>query len=213
MKEKYSIYGLFDPRDGRLRYVGYSVNPSRRLREHKSISKIKRHRSRNSNWCLCLFNLKMVPIMKIIETCDTPEYGAEREIFWIRYFKKKNCNLNNHTEGGNGLYGSVLSKHDRERISLSVKKYYKNNPDADKKMRERFHKNCHKSRPMSEKQKLRLKEVNSIPIRCNENGKVYPSSKVAAAELGVLCPNVCKVLKGLRKTTGGYTFSYIEKEG
>lgn len=207
------IYGLFDPRDNKLRYVGLSVNPSRRYREHTNISKIEKGSGYSRNWILSLLNVKMKPFMKIIEVCDDLDVGIKREVYWIRFFKKKNCDLTNVSLGGNGIKGVVVSESDRDRISKSLKLYYKNNPIEDKLMRERFRVNCHKGRPLTNEQKENLKTMNSVPIKCNETGIVYESLNVAAKKLGVQSPNICKVLKGIRKTTGGYTFAYIKDGG
>ena len=208
--KKHYIYALIDPRDNKLKYVGYSVNPKRRLREHTNLIKINRRRNKAHNWCLHLYNNKMKPVMKILEICGSIEHGAKREDYWIRFFRKKGCDLKNTSDGGKGIKGMLMSKDDRKRISESVKKYYKNNPEEDKKMRERFSKNCHQGRPMSEANKQKLRESNIRTIKCNENNKIYNSLKEASIDLNIQSSNICKVLKGQRKTTGGFTFSYME---
>jgi hypothetical protein len=48
----------------------------------------------------------------------------------------------------------------------------------------------------------------SKPIVCIENGKRYDCSKEAAKELKVQAANISKVLLGLRRHTGGYTFKF-----
>jgi len=42
------------------------------------------------------------------------------------------------------------------------------------------------------------------------DGKEYPSLHDAAADSGTSPGNVCKVLKGIRRTANGYGFSYLE---
>jgi len=49
-------------------------------------------------------------------------------------------------------------------------------------------------------------------IRCLENGKVYPSIKAAAKELGVLRSQISAVAKGKRSHTGGYRFVCAQGE-
>lgn len=44
------------------------------------------------------------------------------------------------------------------------------------------------------------------PIRCIETNKCYDTIREACRELGLQESNVSKVLKGQRKTTGGYSF-------
>jgi len=205
--DKHYIYGLFAPDTNKLRYVGYSINPTRRYREH--IHHTHQYVSKNNNWIISLKKNGYKPCLKIMEVCDTLEQGIQRESYWIRYFRKKGCKLNNHNDGGDGTIECSMTPKNRQRISNSVKKYYTDNPKADRLMRERFHKNCHKGRPMSDDNKQKLIDANIKPIRCNETNKIYKSLKDAAADLAIYSPNICKVLKGLRKTAGGYTFLYV----
>jgi hypothetical protein len=48
-------------------------------------------------------------------------------------------------------------------------------------------------------------------IKCS-NGKVYEGQKCAAKYLGLSEGNISSVLNGKRKSTGGYTFVYVEEE-
>ena len=56
-------------------------------------------------------------------------------------------------------------------------------------------------------------------IRCSQskykkvvcsNGVVYNSMLEAGAKLGILPQHISRVCRGLRKTTGGYSFKYLE---
>lgn len=51
----------------------------------------------------------------------------------------------------------------------------------------------------------------SKPIVCS-NGNTYNSIRDAGVLLGVSSGGICEVLKGRRKTAGGYTFKYKEEE-
>ena len=44
------------------------------------------------------------------------------------------------------------------------------------------------------------------------NETIYPSGREAARQLGLNQSGVTYILAGKRKTTGGYTFRYVENE-
>lgn len=49
-------------------------------------------------------------------------------------------------------------------------------------------------------------------IRCLETGNLYISIGDASRELNLLRQSISKVLRGIIKTTGGYSFVYVMKE-
>lgn len=49
----------------------------------------------------------------------------------------------------------------------------------------------------------------SKPIRCLENGIIYPSQNAAAKELGLDVGSVSKVVRGVMKQTKGFHFEYV----
>jgi hypothetical protein len=109
---KYLIYGLVDPRDGQLRYIG------------KSAFGMERPRAKHATYCRCwekqLENLgmtkKIVVIQDLGDECDL-KFLSDVEIFWIAYFRKMGARLTNMTDGGDGI--SNMSREIREKISLS----------------------------------------------------------------------------------------------
>lgn len=58
---------------------------------------------------------------------------------------------------------------------------------------------------------LRVGKSNSKSIICVETGVKYHSTKDCAKQLGLNRGNITNVLKGRRKTCGGYTFKYKEE--
>lgn len=68
-----------------------------------------------------------------------------------------------------------------------------------------------RSRPEEVKAKLREsnKNKNTKKILCS-NGKVYNSMREASEELGVLPQSISRICRGLKKTTKGLSFSYLE---
>ena len=57
---------------------------------------------------------------------------------------------------------------------------------------------------------LRMSKTQSIPIICIETGIEYYGISECAREMGLHQQHITSVLKGRRKTTGGFTFKYKE---
>lgn len=55
-------------------------------------------------------------------------------------------------------------------------------------------------------------KFRSKPVLCHQNSKIYMSQTQAGKHLNVNDGNIGKVIKGIYKHTGGYTFSYATKE-
>lgn len=83
------IYVLIDPRDNAVRYVGKTLRPLNRLREHISSSKNPYMRQ----WIAELRKEGLSPICKFIER--TSVYWNERERFWIAHYLSQGANLLN----------------------------------------------------------------------------------------------------------------------
>lgn len=91
------IYSLFDPADGRVRYIGQTVNVKRRLARH-----VKDAPHRNLpvyRWIMELIAVGRTPAMTVIEECAGDEANA-REIFWIKYCRARMTDLLNLADGG-----------------------------------------------------------------------------------------------------------------
>ena len=52
--------------------------------------------------------------------------------------------------------------------------------------------------------------AKGIKVKCVETGQIFRSQAEAAREMGVQLSNLNKVIKGERKTTGGYHFIKVE---
>jgi len=95
------IYGLVDPRDGRVRYVGKSDSPKERLLAHLRDASD----SRKCEWLSELSKNSLRPILKILQAV---EYGShsDAERFWIIKFQKNE--LVNGNGGGSGMYNPTV---------------------------------------------------------------------------------------------------------
>ena len=95
------IYGLCDPRNGELRYIGKSNNPENRLKSHISKTKIAAHPRRSAAWIASLLKHSILPEMFVIESIPKSEW-RDAEQFNIAYFKSIGARLTNLTIGGEG---------------------------------------------------------------------------------------------------------------
>lgn len=110
------VYCLLDPNAGDCRYVGVSNNPIRRFKTHMM------NRQNNPvkwSWIRNLKTQNKLPILKILEKTNELHWET-RERWWIRYFKKKNQKLTNLTNGGDGRFGIPCSENTKQKISNSL---------------------------------------------------------------------------------------------
>lgn len=92
------IYVLIDPRDRQVRYVGKSVRPASRLREHLQRARL----GRASHLYCWIRSIGAIPDIEVIdEVPDSDWQVAER--FWIAYLRMVGADLVNATEGGEGI--------------------------------------------------------------------------------------------------------------
>lgn len=93
------IYGLIDPSTAKIRYIGKSVNPKRRLMQHIHGRKDQKI-TPCSAWIKSVLKKGQEPEMMIIEE-TTQELWQERERFYIDMFRKSGENITNIADGGN----------------------------------------------------------------------------------------------------------------
>ena len=111
------IYGLFDPRNYQLRYVGKADNVEKRLSQH--IKQVKHRQYKNRyvcNWIRQLLSEGLTPSIEILEEC-TQDSWKEKEIAWITDCKKFGLKLCNLTNGGDGTQGYVFSDETKQKLS------------------------------------------------------------------------------------------------
>ncbi len=96
------IYGLCDPVDLELRYIGKAEDPVRRYYLHLCDSQLRRKSHRN-NWIKSLLRNGAKPALVTLDRGVSHEEWQERERFWIRFARGAGCALTNATEGGDGL--------------------------------------------------------------------------------------------------------------
>lgn len=108
------IYVLIDPETQRVRYVGKSNEPQKRLRAHIR----DQSNTYKGHWLTSLRNRGLKPLMHIIE--ETPFEGwEEREQYWIRYHIEHGHPLTNTFFSCEGV--GVIPPETRAKISVKAK--------------------------------------------------------------------------------------------
>ena len=96
------IYALGDPETGMIRYIGKSIRPWERLRNHINEPPSNCHRS---HWIQSLKAKGLEPILNILESARGAWPWQEAEKFWIARGRALGWPLTNNTDGGDGVEG------------------------------------------------------------------------------------------------------------
>ena len=117
------IYGLVDPRNGQLRYVGKTERtPQIRLNSHYHYAvRHKRKPTHKDKWICQLAKQGLKPLAVVLWEGDDRDLLAQDEIFWIRYFRGMGCPLTNLTDGGEGCFGYKHTAEAKARMSAAKK--------------------------------------------------------------------------------------------
>lgn len=111
------VYALVDPTSKLYRYVGWTVNPERRLVAHlkEAAGGGTSHKCR---WIQSLTRQGFAPEIRVLETCQRAGVRS-REIWWAAQFE----NLTNQTPGGDiepGGWNKGLTKHSDPRVAKAA---------------------------------------------------------------------------------------------
>ena len=123
--DNWVIYTLHDPRDPAVvRYVGYTIDPSNRVKTHIQTARNGRDKSLCGDWKRSLLAASVVPVFVEIQKGHGP--GWQRtERSWISYFRGKHGDrLTNQAAGGGGVLGLrwQLSAETRARQGAAAKR-------------------------------------------------------------------------------------------
>lgn len=116
MSSRFFIYGLIDPSDGVVRYVGKSYTGMVRPKTHLMPSRLA-ERSHKAHWIRSVLSLGRRPAIVILEELEQPEGLNEAECFYISYLNWLGCRLTNATIGGDGAPGHRASAETRAKMS------------------------------------------------------------------------------------------------
>jgi hypothetical protein len=232
----YLIYGLIDPRDGQLRYVGKTARGLARPYEHGRVSILRKDGTYKGNWIRQLHAEGLTYEVEVLEEHESPETLVDAEQFYIAYFRGLGCRLTNLTDGGEGVRGHRHSSATRARLSDLAKMQF-SNPEArqrasevarvqwttEARQRQSELKRRHFTKPEAHKrasdaartwqtEEVRIQRSRARggrPFR-DQNGVVYQTQSDAARRLGISQGNISSVLLGVRTHANGYRFDFVE---
>jgi len=115
MVSKYIVYGLYDSKNGELRYIGKSCSGAHRPKEHKYT--YRRENTRKAKW---LKQIKGDYYWRVLAECLSEEDLISAEIYAIAYYRFLGYRLTNLTDGGDGSSGLLKSIKVKEKISRST---------------------------------------------------------------------------------------------
>lgn len=150
------IYGLYDPRDNELRYIGKTSRLEQRLNEHLVEARKGKIKSYKNNWIKQLLNKNMLPYIEVLEV-SSYENWKEKEKYWITFYKENGSKLTNIMNGGQGF--EVGHKHSPEVIEKLKKTLAGRKPPALA-IQRAAEKNRGKPHPTSEEAKRKLRAIN-----------------------------------------------------
>ena len=152
----------------------------------------------------------------------TKKEAEQKEIELIAFYKSNQREYGYNVESGGNCTG-MLSNKQKEKISKSLKEYYKNNPEARKNISEKAKKRISptKGKHLSEetKNKISISHLKSEKknkykksIICIETNIKYNSIKEAGRILQIDSRCIQKVCKGERQTAGKLHWKFAKEE-
>ena len=114
------VYGLYDPRDGALRYIGQTTRPVKvRVQAHLTSHSLKESRH-VTRWLRILMDLDLKPnVRQLGEACSREELD-QLEVRLIREAREEGASLTNIVEGGAGRSGYKVSPETKLKVSLKM---------------------------------------------------------------------------------------------
>jgi hypothetical protein len=95
-KNKYIVYGLEDPRDGKLFYVGKSCSGEEKMRRHIQPWSLRDHNPDKNRKIIEIMNMGFYPVFRVLEVCRSRKDLNMAETRLIRTLSKE-LNLLNRT--------------------------------------------------------------------------------------------------------------------
>lgn len=199
--DHFVIYGLIDPRDGQLRYIGKSGRGTAwRLVRHLADT----GRNYRTNWINSLKKLGLRPTVTIVQEFEDSDILGQAEIHWISYFRAMGAKLTNLTSGGEGSFGLKHSQEAKLKMSQARSGVLASQATKDKMSRTR------KGTVHSSETRVKLSRAMGVRPFVDQNGNRYETIKGAARQLDLWPGSIRNCLKGRCPGTGGYTFKWAE---
>jgi len=205
MTSKFLVYGLVDPRDGQLRYVGKSCSGLwRPTEEFNRALKGQEGANHRVNWIKNMHSSGCRYSVVVFQELESNEILSQAEVFWIAYFRGLGCKLTNMTVGGEGVVYSGVHRRgyhlsDATRAKMRAKRL----SDKTKALIGAWSRG--KKRTERTKHLIQMSQPHRRSV-VDQNGVVYPTISDAARCLGLDRSNISAMLHGRLKSIGGYIF-------
>ena len=200
--ENVFIYSLKDPRTGEIRYVGKTIKPKKRLNSH--IARSKNRNLHSSNWIKSIIDDGFVPIMEILEICNSDNW-EEREKFWILKYSEE-FKLTNISQGG-GSEGTSYGFRGKKHTAESIQKMKDSRTGVSINQRDPEGKRIEAIKKYNESRKIKI-------IQYDIDGnfiKIWDSWKDAGTILKLSQDNIRSACNGNRKMVGSYQWRYYKE--
>jgi|SRR5579872_2645937 len=201
------VYILSDPRSDDVRYVGKTHRPlTVRLKQHTTPSALRKD-THKTHWIKSLLEQDVRPAIELVEEVEDGKVD-DAERFWIEQFRSLGFKLTNATLGGEGQSrGWQPSEETRRRMSEAHQG--RQRAPFTQEHRDRIAATL-RGRKASEETRKKMAAAHTVHrLIQDQNGAVYTSVSDAANKLNLNSGNICNVLAGRYRQTGGYTFSIL----
>lgn len=194
MASRFLIYGLIDPRDDQLRYVG-QTSCSLRARLVRHVYRARWGQHYRDRWIRLM---GQTPDIVELEVCATRAEADEAERHFIAYFRYLGCRLTNLASGGIGgaTRWGPHTVETKAKISAATIGKQKGRPKSVETRRRMSVAGRGKAHPWVLK--------SGRPV-VDETGHVYASRREAARSLGIDVGSVSKSAR-LGWRVGGHVF-------
>ncbi len=206
------IYGLIDPRDGSLRYIGQTTMGIDRFRGHLGdLNNKKKCNLRKTRWMKKLLKDDLRFQVIYLEYCNKSDLN-ESETFWIQYFRSIGAQLFNYDDGGDASYSPKMSPERLVEHKLLMKEVM-NKPDVRKRMSDAHigQSAWNKGKSYGPETIAKIKEFNktrSIQVIDSLN-RVYSSLLDASKKIGCTPTDIRRCLFNPSKQIKGLTFRRV----
>jgi group I intron endonuclease len=165
----------------------------------------------------------------VLESCVSKELLSERERFWIALGRRIGQRLYNLSDGGDGggrtgSHGKPLTKETKEKISHSLREYYKYNkgtmtgrvgkssPMWGKTVSQDVRKRISESHKLIRKpHMIGSKNHSARRVICLTTGEVFQLASIAANKYDTDLSSIIKCCRGKVKSAMGRMYAYHDK--
>jgi hypothetical protein len=192
-RSQYLVYGLVDPRNGQVRYVGLSHKGLARPREHRQPTYMNREtHTHKTRWIRALQKQGLIYEIVVLYSAPTPEGLLEAEAFWERQMRERGHSLTNAAPCG-----------------LPGPRGFRHTPDARAKMSA-----SHRGKTKTKEHRANIARGNMRPVRRISpiTGEIrdYPSARAACVDGPFCSGHISRCCQGKLRTHGGFRWSYLQ---